>query len=402
MKTEDTQLSKQIKAVVESDNCSGCGLCASLFQGVSMALSDDGYMRPAISPTEVMGNQRDAAGVFARACPGRLVAAPRVEQGAKVHPIFGRYVGVWEGWSTDEKVRLAGSSGGVLTAIAGYVSDRAGAPARMVAMDADRPSRTVPVTIMSREEALQAAGSRYAPVSVAADLDAGLSSITGKPCEIAGVRASGIDRDGPLLLSFFCAGTPSQFATERLIQQLGHDVDSVTQIRYRGDGWPGTFSVSSENLPTGRKSYEASWGEVLGKRLQGRCKICVDGTGESADIAVGDYWLADDSGYPSFEDQDGRSVVIARTHRGAKVLEDCLTDGLIELNPISLDSVARIQPLQVKRRTTLAGRLLGKRLIGLTVPRYPGYSLISFLLRNPGANLRAAAGTVRRSLRNRI
>lgn len=401
MSSTGDKLRAKVDGVVANDNCSGCGVCASAFSGITMALSADGFMRPQMTAKVESENTSDAYLLFDEVCPGRQVAAPGLDAGATVHPIFGRSVGVWEGWSTDPDIRRAGSSGGVLTAIASYVSERADLPAQMVTMDRSQPTKSVPVRIISRDEALKAAGSRYAPVSIGAAGTEGTSSVTGKPCEIAGIRrANRGGGAGPLLLSFFCAGTPSQFATDQLVRDLGHDARAVTSTRYRGDGWPGKFVVTSTDGRTSSKSYEESWGDVLGKQLQARCKICVDGTGESADIAVGDYWAADEAGYPKFEDSDGRSVVIARTVRGLRTLEDCLNAGIIELRPISLESVANIQPLQVKRRLTLPGRLFGRVLTGRQVPRYPGYALLPIFLRYFVPNLRAAAGTVRRGLRN--
>lgn len=401
MKSPGERLFNKISTVINDDNCSGCGVCAGLFAGVDMDLSQDGFMRPVMNPSLRDANDAEAPKVFDTVCPGRRVTAPSVEAGGRVHPVFGRYLGVWEGWSADTETRQAGSSGGVLTSIAAFVSEQTGRPAQMVAMDKDRPTRSVPVRIMSRDEALSAAGSRYAPVSVGVGVAKESSSLTGKPCEISGIRAAKIDSAlDPLLLSFFCAGTPSQLATNQLIEGLDHNIESVTRTRYRGDGWPGKFVVTSADGRRSSRSYEESWGEVLGKQLQGRCKICVDGTGESADIAVGDYWETDAAGYPRFDDQEGRSVVIARTVRGMRALNECVASGVIELRSIQLDSVTKIQPLQVNRRLTLAGRLLGRRLTGQRVPSYRGYSLTPLLVRHFVPNMRAAAGTIRRSLRN--
>lgn len=50
-------------------------------------------------------------------------------------------------------------------------------------------------------------------------------------------------------------------------------------------------------------SYNESWGNILGKYLQKRCKICPDGIGEFADIVCADAWHGDKSGYPNFEEK---------------------------------------------------------------------------------------------------
>ncbi|MCS5716757.1 Coenzyme F420 hydrogenase/dehydrogenase, beta subunit C-terminal domain [Herbiconiux sp. CPCC 205763] len=330
--------------------------------------------------------------------------APRVE-GAE-HEIFGRYVSVWEGYARDDTTRFMGSSGGVITAMTEWmlkseiVNQITGSAAKPT-----RPTTTVPVTIMTRAEALESAGSRYGPVANLAGWKTGdpRVGLVGKPCEVSAASqlqdALGIDAsDRPVLLSFFCAGTPSQFATDALVRQLGVDPGAAVSMKYRGGGWPGTFEVS-DGATTGSLSYDESWGKHLGRQLQQRCKICVDGTGAHADIAVGDYWMADENGYPLFEEGAGNSVVIARTQRGHELLQQAALAGAIAIMPLELDRVRPVQPLQVKRKLTLVGRLLGRRLAGKAVPKYAGYGLLRLALRNPANTARAALGTFRRSLR---
>ena len=50
-------------------------------------------------------------------------------------------------------------------------------------------------------------------------------------------------------------------------------------------------------------SYAQSWGEILTKHVQFRCKVCPDGSGGFADVACADAWYGDERGYPSFEEE---------------------------------------------------------------------------------------------------
>lgn len=238
-------------------------------------------------------------------------------------------------------------------------------------MSPAQPTRTVPVTITSRKEALTAAGSRYAPVSALDGFDVSSDAIVAKPCEISALaRLRRLDPSGedPLTLSFFCAGTPSQSATRSLVTKLGVEVDRATSVRYRGNGWPGEF-VATDGKARGALSYDDSWGKHLGRDLQWRCKICPDGTGEDADIAVGDFWKADERGYPLFDNADGESVVIARTQRGHDLLMKVAREGVIALGEVDLDDAERIQPLQRARKRALLLRLLARSFALRNVPR---------------------------------
>lgn len=399
-----SSLARSIGRVVSSGNCSGCGGCTLVSDGISMQESADGFLRPVIAPGQV-ATSREATERFDRICPGKRVIAPPVEVGGSEHEIFGRYVSVWRAWALDPKIRERGSSGGVLTALSAWLSSTGQTTSvREVSADAASPNRSVPVRIMSREEALEAAGSRYAPVaalegaSLAPD-----TTFVGKPCEVAAARALMSDEGvAPLMMSFFCAGTPSQHATDGLVRKMGLDPHDLTAMRYRGDGWPGYFTATDASGRKESLTYAESWGSHLGRDLQMRCKLCVDGTGEASDIAVGDFWETDEAGYPLFVEQDGESVAIARTKRGDDVLRRAAQAGAIVIEEVSLDRLVPVQPLQVKRRRTLAGRLLGRFFAGYRIPRYSGYRLVSRLLMRAPLNAKTAAGTFLRSAKSRL
>ena len=398
-------LERAVADVLARNACSGCGLCTRLDASLRMAVDADGYLRPRLDgPSQPIA---DAEAVFRRGCPGVVVRAPAIPPGAARDALLGAHLGVWNAWAADPEVRFAGSSGGVLTALHAWLLE-SGRAARVTgaAMDAHAPRRTVPVTITTREHALRAAGSRYAPVAAldsAAVLEPG-SAVCGKPCEISALRQTAaelIDGDAPLMLSFFCAGTPSQTATDALLGQLGvAGADDVDELRYRGRGWPGSFTaISGDRRVTA--DYQESWGQTLGPTTQWRCKVCVDGVGETADIVSADSWEIDERGYPAFVDGDGVSALIARTERGLRAILEAEAAGVIELSPLTMERLAAAQPLQTSRRRFLRARLWGSLLAGRRPPRYPGYPLLRMSLEAPRVALRTLRGTFRRVRRER-
>jgi coenzyme F420 hydrogenase subunit beta len=274
----------------------------------------------------------------------------------------------------------------------------------LAAQDQTRGTGTGSAVVRNPSDLISAAGSRYAPVGVAELSPMAQGAIVGKPCEIAGIyalrREGHLARNRPPLLSFFCAGTPSQAATTDLLRSLGADPDDVVGLRYRGQGWPGEFQAWTAHGGHFACSYDDAWGQVLGRRVQWRCKVCVDGTGEHADVSVGDFWQADERGYPVFSESAGNSVVIARTERGRELVLRAVKRGILDLRSVDLDAVARIQPLQAERRFTLMGRLAGRLVTRRKVPLYRGFGFIRRSMRRPRANLRAMVGTVLRTRRN--
>ncbi len=206
----------------------------------------------------------------------------------------------------------------------------------------------------------------------------------------------------PLLLSFFCAGTPSQLATDALVTELGLPADAqLADLWYRGRGWPGHFTAVPTSGEPVRTTYDDSWGQHLGKATQWRCKICPDGVGESADISAADFWHTDERGYPSFDEGDGCSAVLGRTARGQEVLVRAFAEGVLVGRPLELDRLAAVQPLQVTRRRTLLGRLIGTVLAGRRIPRYTGFGLTRLTAGNPRPSYSTAKGSFRRVRRQR-
>lgn len=396
-------LDEAISEVERGDNCSGCGACCLMDSGLSMALNHEGFLRPVRKSGRAESDPR-VVSEFDRVCPGRIVSSPRPRDASR-DPQLGSYLESWVVWAADPEFRYRGASGGALTALAAWLTETGQVNRVVGAAAGPQPRRTVSVAITDKETALASAGSRYAPVSNLAEstpLDP-LGAVIVKPCEasaLARMASTSPGAERPVILSFFCAGTPSQHATDELVRELGaDDPDTVTGLRYRGCGWPGDFTVST---PEGehRMDYKTSWGDRLGPTMQWRCKICPDGVGESADLAACDYWETDGKGYPLFEEGDGRSGLLVRTKRGQEILHAALNAGVLHGETLAAGRIAAVQPGQTWRRDNLWGRLIGARLAGRSVPVYRGFALWRPALRNLRRTVRAVRGSRRRALRS--
>ena len=208
------------------------------------------------------------------------------------------------------------------------------------------------------------------------DILASPTAVTGKPCEISALRAADLTEQPPLLLSFFCAGTPSQDATEKLVSDLGGPlVDRLTSLRYRGEGWPGRFVATFDG---GKVSadYEQSWGSTLGPATQWRCKICPDGIGESADVVAADSWDTDARGYPVFDEGAGQSALIARTPRGVAAVLAAEAAGFLTLRELDPQTLLAAQPCRrtVAPSSSRASRALSSPVAGSRAIAASGFS----------------------------
>lgn len=183
----------------------------------------------------------------------------------------------------------------------------------------------------------------------------------GKPCDVSALNClaeadSKTDAAFPFRLSFFCGGTPSIRGTDRILSELGCKDSALAEFRYRGNGWPGQTTAVTTGGTTASMTYERSWGEFLSKYVQYRCKICPDAVGGSADIAAADAWYGGESGYPQFEERDGRSLVLVRSQAGQNLLDAATRLGLVAIEPLAVSEIDLMQPAQARRKRLVSSR----------------------------------------------
>lgn len=397
---------KIMSRIAKGDLCAGCGACAGVFPDkLTMEMSPPGFLRPKeIAPLSAA--EEDS---FARFCPalGQTVQAQRRSD----HTLWGPYLEMWTGWSTDPEIRFAGASGGALSGLLLHLLESGEVEAiAQITAATDSPIANQTVISTDRAGVLAAAGSRYAPSAPLAKLTSLVASgqrhaFVGKPCDVVALRALAKERSEiaeafPVMISFFCAGVPSETGGRAVLTALGTDPEAVEHFRYRGQGWPGRATAILKDGREASMSYHDSWGGILSKHVQHRCKICADGTGKAADIVCADAWESDAAGYPVFDEAEGISLIVSRTDLGAKVLKNAVAAGRIETNPFDVNQLALIQPGQRERRRALLARLLALRLTGRPVPIYRGLHLWSTARQNSALrNLRNFLGMLRRVVR---
>jgi coenzyme F420 hydrogenase subunit beta len=262
------------------------------------------------------------------------------------------------------------------------------------------------------EDVLAAAGSRYAASSPLEVIDAVLGgteriAFVGKPCDCSALRQLGrfdkrVAERIPLILSFFCAGIPSENGARNILKDMGISEAELANFRYRGFGWPGLATAVAHDGRTETMTYEKSWGGHLSKEVQFRCKICPDAIGGVADVACADAWYGGETGYPSFEEQGGRSLIVTRTEAGARLVADAVAAGAMEVAPLDIDEIDLMQPSQARRKRLVKARVRALTATLQPKTRMPGV-MVPEAARRAGAKeaLHNFLGTVRRIVLNK-
>jgi coenzyme F420 hydrogenase subunit beta len=400
---------KTIAQVVASELCSGCGVCAYL-QPDRIRMVD--VPEKGLRPHATVAGGLDVGGDPIRACPGGGLEHQYDPAGhdliGDLSDGWGPVRQIWEGHAADEQLWFAGSSGGAASALALYALEQAGFEGVLHVGASDQtPYLNQTVWSTSRDDLLRRTGSRYAPASPCDKLQRieradGPSMLIAKPCDIAAAQRArrlrtALDEKLEITVAFFCAGTPSTNGTLEMLRAMGiHDPSLVRALRYRGNGWPGKATAELENERSPRElTYEQSWGQVLSKHVQWRCRLCVDHTGEFADIAVGDPWYREIR-----PGEFGSSLIVARTERGQRLIESAISDGYLVACKADATILPSSQPNLLRIRGAVWGRVLGLRAIRGVTPHYVGlptfrfwWSELSF-----SEKVRSVLGTIRRCL----
>lgn len=366
-----------IEKIKKYDLCIGCGLCASALgkDKCQMELNSKGFYEPKIlTPLSKQENK----------CIGRLCPGINVKTKAN-SGVWGAMVSICQAWAADKVVRHKAASGGVVTSLCLYLLEHHKVDAVLQVGVKDNSYLHNELHISrTREDVLKNAQSRYAPsltfynIKEILDNSDETFALVGKPCDMAAMK--NFISEFPqykerikYFISIFCAGMPSYNATVKAWMLSGH-TDEPVSLKYRGDGWPGNFKAIFKDGSDYQLSYNESWGKILGKELGFRCKICPDGIGMLADVAVGDSWNTK-NGYPDFTESEGKCFCMVRNTKGEELMQNALTAGYIEINNLDIDRIKEQQPYQYIRRKLEGWRLLPVQLVTGFIIRFKGLSI---------------------------
>ena len=369
-----------IRQVVERSLCTGCGTCTSVCksQAITMVLNDEiGIFTP-----EVIDERCTECGLCYDVCPGHCVDLDRlsseISKNAPFHSRFGGYFSISKGNSTDDDIRIASSSGGLVTSILLLALEKGWIDGALVTiMKSSSPFEPEAIVANTAEMILSAARSKYCPVPLNEALrylidNEGRYAVVGLPCHIHGIRKAAelipeLRERIVYHIALVCNHTPTMLATEYVLDRNRISRSDVKAIQYRGHGWPGELRVelkdgSTRAVPLESGSY---WGFAFQKFFYPvRCTTCIDKTCELSDLSFMDAWL------PSLaNDRKGTSLVLSRTEAAQQLLENSSRTGAIELVPASEEDVEESQSLDAALRSRLAMVDLLRRK-GMIVPSY--------------------------------
>ena len=352
-----------IREVVEQGLCTGCGTCCGIcpVEAVEMRVSK-GLLLPEIDEEKCTG-----CGLCVKCCPGYAVNFEALNSaifGAQPKDAFlGNYLGCYVGHSNDYEVRFNSSSGGLVTQLLLFALDNGLIDGAVVTrMRKANPLLPESFIARTREEIVSASKSKYCPTSTNEVLkqilkEDGKFAFVGLPCQIHGVRKAEMNIKGlrekiVLHIGLFCSHTVNFEGTRFLLRKLCVSPELVTEIAYRGRGWPGYMFIKLKGGLSLTLAYVGGWNAywaIFSSFFYAplRCLMCPDESSEFADVSVGDAWLREFK-----NERVGESIVIARTNIGRKLINLASSSGVLSLKPINSSRIkeAQAEPLKFKKR----------------------------------------------------
>ncbi len=314
-----------ISDVISKGICSKCGMCVSSCQVHALVMTEEGPKR--IGPC--------------RGCEACYYGCPRspafskelldaVMKAEHRDDVLGSYIKIVSARTTRGDVRARAQDGGVVTTLLIYAFEKGLIDGAIVASTSAKEAwKPIPKVAFSPQEALEAAGTKYAnsPNLIALKeaiycYELNRVCVVGVPCQVAAARnvkvqpkaATKLGDKIAFIIGLFCM---ESFPYAKLVNYLsshGIDISRVSKFDIK-EGKFKVYVEGSEALSVPIKD--------LKNCVNDYCHVCRDLTSLYADISVG-----------AIGSQHGWSTVIVRTEEGAKLFDGAVQEGYLEVKDI--------------------------------------------------------------------
>ncbi len=336
---------------IAANLCVECGACAAVCPVKAIS-----YLPHETGSDPVLTGKCVGAkcGLCYGACPGAEVPMAELEKHLfgrerdcrTIEKQLGVFKSAYVGRAFDPELISRGASGAVVTAVLLYALEHGIIDAAVVTgPDREKPWLGRPVVAVTREQLINAAGSKYNSVRQIAGLEEAVArgckkiAVVGTPCVIHAIRKMQFKDPYQKLVQYitltiglWCSTRFTAHGTAFLIQnRLGVPLDEVKDFTYRAKPWPDQFQVTTkDNRVVGEPWLSLNIaGRLTGPFKPAGCEDCLDATAELADLSMGDSW-----GHPLASPEElsrGNfyTTTIIRNEKAAKIFQAARQAGYI-------------------------------------------------------------------------
>lgn len=370
----DNKKANVCDTVVANGICVGCGMCAGVLPNM-LQMQTDKY--GAYFPEAIEKDDNSWGQISLKVCPFAdnehnedTISQELFEQqkGVKHRTETGYYLNCFTGHVINENDRLASTSGGIITWLAGEMLSNGNIDTvACVGRSEDTEKLFEYLLIKDPSDMSKCKKSRYYPVEVSSVIKQIKESgdrvlFIGLPCFVKAIRLA-IKAD-PILkdrivytIGLFCGHLKSKHYAAYLARSSGvHEKDIQTvDFRKKIKDKPANkyaFEVVTRNEgPDNHRQimmqdvWAGSWSNNL--FMLDACEYCDDIMAETADISVGDAWLPE-----YIKDYRGTSIAVCRNKDLLHVLATGVDKGDISLQEVEVEEVIKSQAGGIRQRRT--------------------------------------------------
>jgi coenzyme F420 hydrogenase subunit beta len=349
---------KNIKSLETEGLCTGCGTCVAICPTGAIEITIDekrGIYLPRLNEEKC-----NNCGICYEVCSGREVDFRRLNLEVfgkePEDTLIGNYLKCYIGHAANHDVRYNSSSGGLATALLLFALEEGIIDGALVTrMKKDKPLEPEPFISRTKEDIIEACGSKYCPVPVNVVLKEILDSketekfaVVGLPCHIHGIRRleqknKKLKKQIRLHLGLCCAGSNFNFkGIQFFLRKMNIAEESIKKIVYRtGEFPPGKMMIELKNGTQkwfDHVDFRNTLFSLYTSFAPMRCLSCIDPTNILADVSVGSYW----SQYLR-RDVFGESACIVRNNPGLELIKAAELKNRIILTETSKEKAIEYQ-----------------------------------------------------------
>lgn len=341
--------------IVETEICVGCSACVVACPHHVIEMQDfrPRHIEEELGPHNCIHGE-EGCSLCAMACLRLEPALEKIEDllfgRRRKHPSepYGQYREMWLARTKSDDVGKVGQDGGVVTSLLAWMIENGELDGACTAKPRDdMPWFDEPFVAQSREDLLEAAGSRYTYCSTplalkeAAEKKLKKVAVVGVSCESTAMRemaAQGVKRWAKMtkfVAGLMCNETfkYKEFIYDIVQDRYGVNVDDVVKINVKGDVYVTLTDGTDVQIPLAEcKPYANEW-----------CHHCPDFSAEHADISFGGIGLS------------GWTMCLIRSEYGLDVWKRAVEAGIIETKDTKEDPeglrVLEVLAKKQRRRT---------------------------------------------------
>lgn len=282
--------------------------------------------------------------------------------------------GCWLTHSLDEEVRNGAASGGTTSQLLINLLEQKLVDGVLVwRMKCGEPEPVVePIIATTREEILQARGSKYATVRYPQQAlplieawNGTLAAVT-VPCDASYLRRKmkanpALGEKIRCIVTLFCGHNSEPELTKLVVRRHGVEWQDVEDFRYRTGLWRGRLTIKAKD---GREvdvsTRKFTHYQNLHFFSERKCLNCIDHFGFDGDICTGDIWSLDQK-----KESVKPTLLVAKSERGRALLDQATQN--IEMTPIHPRVVVNGNSRGMTYHYNISARAQAAKKFGITI-----------------------------------